>query len=63
MKLAHDQSQKSLFETTRLLDETRAAFQHLEERLNERENDFKKIETELNAKHQAELQTGDYNSE
>ncbi|XP_063700185.1 uncharacterized protein LOC134830580 [Culicoides brevitarsis] len=56
IKTAHDLSQKSLRDTTRLLDETRAACQHLEERLGDRENYFKVRETELEAKYQTELQ-------
>lgn len=55
LKLSNETSQKNLFETTRLLDETRAACQHLEARLQDRENYFKVRETELETKYQNEL--------
>uniref|UniRef100_A0A336LGV5 CSON011445 protein n=1 Tax=Culicoides sonorensis TaxID=179676 RepID=A0A336LGV5_CULSO len=51
-----ENSQKSLHETTRLLDETRAALQQLEARFDDRENYYKITEIDLKVKHQHELE-------
>lgn len=58
VKIAHESSQKSFLDTSRLLDDTRAAYQLLESQLTEREHFYKIRETELLGKHDEELKAG-----